>query len=160
MEISNELIKRGYVKYSDFGAKGDGVSDDYNALFAAHEFANAHGLDVFADEGAVYYIHVFEKSIKIKTNTTFTGAKFILDDTGSEVFKYHGTPLFLVDRDNTPKKYEKDEIEALFPNASIPENAKQLLRLDITASRIYNSVIQNRYGTTLNDEFGGPLLKI
>ena len=45
-------------------------------------------------------------------------------------------------------------------DSSIPENAKQLLRLDITASRIYNSVIQNRYGTTLNDEFGGPLLKI
>ena len=63
MESYAKIIERGYVRYSDFGAKGDGVSDDYPSLAAAHEFANEHGLDVFADEGKTYYVHVFEKPI-------------------------------------------------------------------------------------------------
>ena len=123
MESYAKIIERGYVRYSDFGAKGDGVSDDYPSLAAAHEFANEHGLDVFADEGKTYYVHVFEKPIYIKTNTTFTGARFIIDDRGSEVFRHHSSPLFLIDRDEAPVKYGKEEIESVFPDASIPENA-------------------------------------
>ena len=67
MTDANLILKRGFVKYSDFGAVGDGKADDYAHLAAAHEFANEHGLDVFADEGAAYYVHVFEKPIEIKT---------------------------------------------------------------------------------------------
>ena len=46
----------GLVHYSDFGAKGDGKTDDIDAIAAAHAFANQHGLLVKADEGATYYI--------------------------------------------------------------------------------------------------------
>src|SRR5688500_10678678 len=34
----------GLVRYSDFGARGDGKIDDIDAIAAAHAFANKHGL--------------------------------------------------------------------------------------------------------------------
>lgn len=69
------------VHYRDFGAKGDGKTDDLKALAKAHEYANQHGLPVFADEGATYYIASTEITIKIQTDTDWTGASFIIDDT-------------------------------------------------------------------------------
>ena len=42
----------GLVRYSDFGAKGDGKTDDIDAIAATHAFANEHGLTVKADDGA------------------------------------------------------------------------------------------------------------
>ena len=119
----NEIKSRGYVKYSDFGAVGDGVTDDYAPIAEAHAFANGHGLDVHADAGATYYVHVFDKTIHIKTNTDFTNAKFIIDDTGSEVFKHHELPLFLVERDTEPSTYGTEEMNALFPRATLREGA-------------------------------------
>lgn len=130
MKSLNELLTQGYVKYSDFGAIGDGATDDFGAIFATHEFANAHGLDVFADEGATYYIHVFDKPVFIKTNTDFTGSKFILDDSGSEVFEHHNIPLFLIERDTEPTKYDKEEIDLIFPSASLSEGAAYIPWLD------------------------------
>ncbi len=126
MKNIDEKLARGFVKYSDFGAKGDGVSDDYAAIATAHNFANEHGLDVFADDGATYYIHVFEEPIIIKTNTNFTGAKFILDDRGSEVFMHHSSPLFLVERDTAPTVYGKEEIESIFTGATIHEGDSEI----------------------------------
>jgi len=75
------------VFYEDFGAKGDGRTDDYLAIRAAHAFANEGGQSVFGKAGAVYRIEstmcddgVF-RSIPIQTNTDWCGAKFIFDDT-------------------------------------------------------------------------------
>src|SRR5680860_1411838 len=48
--------ENGYVRYSDFGAKGDGKTDDIDAIAAAHAIANQEGLSVKADKGAIYYI--------------------------------------------------------------------------------------------------------
>ena len=44
------------VRYAKFGAVGNGVTDDLEAIVKAHEFANQHGLPVKADDGATYYI--------------------------------------------------------------------------------------------------------
>jgi hypothetical protein len=44
------------VRYSDFGARGDGITDDIDAIAAAHAYANQHGLPVKADDKATYYI--------------------------------------------------------------------------------------------------------
>ena len=35
-----------YAYYSDFGAKGDGVTDDFDALYNTHVYANENGLEV------------------------------------------------------------------------------------------------------------------
>ncbi len=71
----------GFVHYSDFGAMGDGKTDDINAIAATHAFANQHGLLVKADKGATYYISGKERTAVIRTNTDFGTAAFIIDDT-------------------------------------------------------------------------------
>jgi hypothetical protein len=71
----------GFVRYSDFGAKGDGKTDDIDAIAAAHAFANQQGLPVKADEGATYYIGGKNRTAVIRTDTDFGKAAFIIDDT-------------------------------------------------------------------------------
>lgn len=71
----------GYVAYSRFGAAGDGMTDDLDALIRAHDYANENDLTVSADNGAVYYIGGADKTITIKTDTDWSGARFIIDDT-------------------------------------------------------------------------------
>ena len=71
----------GVVRYSDFGAKGDGKTDDIDAIAATHAFANQQGLPVKADEGATYYISGKSRTAIIQTDTDFGKANFIIDDT-------------------------------------------------------------------------------
>ena len=120
------ILERGYVLYSDFGAIGDGVTDDFEAIFASHEFANANGIPVRADEGMTYYVHHFEKSAIIKTDTDFTGAKFILDDTGSDAFLNRSIPLFLVDKDTPAEIYEGDALTEKFGNISFKRGTAKI----------------------------------
>lgn len=72
---------RGWVRYSDFGAKGDGKTDDVDAIAGAHAFANQQGLSVKADEGRTYYIGGKERTAVVRTNTDFGTAAFLIDDT-------------------------------------------------------------------------------
>jgi hypothetical protein len=74
----------GLVRYSNFGAKGDGKTDDIDAIAATHAFANLHGLLVKADDGATYYIGGKERTAVIQTDTDFGTAAFIIDDTEVE----------------------------------------------------------------------------
>jgi hypothetical protein len=72
---------RGRVSYRDFGARGDGKTDDIDAIAAAHAFANQHRLRVKADEGATYYIGGKARTAVIRTNTDFGTAAFVIDDS-------------------------------------------------------------------------------
>ena len=74
----------GVVQYSDFGAVGDGETDDIDAIAATHAFANHHDLRVKANEGATYYIGGKERTAVIQTDTDFGTADFIIDDTNVE----------------------------------------------------------------------------
>jgi len=79
-----QFLVRGYVRYSDFGATGDGRTDDIAAIVATHDFANKQGLPVKADEGATYYIGGKDLTAIIKTDTDFGESAFIVDDTNLE----------------------------------------------------------------------------
>ena len=68
------------VYYSDFGAVGDGITNDFPAIVAAHAYANLHGLPVRADAGATYYIGGDNITAIIQTNTDWGDAHFIIDD--------------------------------------------------------------------------------
>ena len=79
------------VYYEEFGAVGDGRTDDFGAIYATHEFANECGQTVKATAGKNYYIkdttlgtdtvHI----AKIKTNVDWCGADFTIDDTNLTV---------------------------------------------------------------------------
>lgn len=71
----------GMVHYSDFGARGDGKTDDIDAIAGTHVFANQNHLLVKADDGATYYIGGKERTVIIQTDTDFGKANFIIDDT-------------------------------------------------------------------------------
>lgn len=73
-----------YVTYEDFGAVGDGKADDFEAIVKTHEYANEKGLSVFASETATYYIGGADKTAYIKTDTDWSTASFIIDDTNVE----------------------------------------------------------------------------
>ena len=73
-----------YVTYEDFGAVGNGEADDFAAIVKAHEYANAKGLSVFANETAKYYISGADRTAVIKTDTDWSTARFIIDDTNVE----------------------------------------------------------------------------
>ena len=85
------------VSYKDFGAVGDGETDDSEAIRAAHEFANKGGQLVVAESNKTYYIAGPCDTISIKTNVDWGGCKFIFDDTivsGSTT-----APVFSIDPD-------------------------------------------------------------
>ena len=94
------------VYYSDFGVVGDGATNDFEAIYNAHNYANENNLPVFGDPDKTYYIGTTEKdnlarSIIIKTNTDWRGAKFIIDDTNiahvpSKAPRDWNTPVIVV----------------------------------------------------------------
>lgn len=93
----------GMIRYGDFGARGDGKTDDIDAIAATHAFANQHNLTVKADEGATYYIGGKDRTANIRTNTDFGTAAFLIDDTNVQ---NRNTHVFLVSSSLQPFKLE------------------------------------------------------
>ncbi|WP_026464308.1 hypothetical protein [Adhaeribacter aquaticus] len=91
----------GSVRYSDFGAKGDGKTDAIDAIAGTHAYANQHQLSVKADEGATYYISGKNRPAVIQTDTDFGTASFIIDDTSVQ---NRSAPIFVVSSNLQPFK--------------------------------------------------------
>lgn len=91
INITEEHIAKfkadGYLHYSDFGAEGDGQTDDINEIAAAHQIANQYGFEVKADNDAHYYIGSSARTAIIQTNTDFGTASFTIDDTHPDDIK-------------------------------------------------------------------------
>ncbi len=142
-----KFIANGFVRYSDFGAMGDGKTDDINSIAATHAFANQHGLLVKADEGATYYIAGKERTVVIRTNTDFGTADFIIDDT--EV-QNHNASVFMVS--SKLKRFKLEGISTLKRNqekinVSLPGSCL----VTVTDSNIRHYI---RFG--LNQNNGSP----
>lgn len=93
------IISNDEVCYNQFGAKGDGITDDYNSLSNTHVFANTNHYKVVANSKSTYYIKNFSHGIAIKTDVDWDKAKFIIDD--SEVTptnNLNNIYLFLIER--------------------------------------------------------------
>ena len=71
------------IYYEEFGAKGNGKADDFEAIKACHKYANMYGHTVNATPGAVYYIGKNDEgtSAVIQTDVNWNGCTFIFDDT-------------------------------------------------------------------------------
>ena len=86
---ANRIQKNGFVDYETFGAKGDGVTDDIDAIAAAHYYANSVNLPVRSNQKAVYYIGGKNRKVIILTDTDFGNSKFIIDDRDVEKINDH-----------------------------------------------------------------------
>lgn len=80
------MTEKKFVTYEEFGAAGDGVTNDFRAMKAAHDFANEKGFTVKAAAGKTYYISDTRidgsvESVKIRTDVIWSGAEFIIDDS-------------------------------------------------------------------------------
>jgi hypothetical protein len=127
----------GFVRYTSFGAKGDGKTDDIDAIAATHAFANQHNLSVKADDGATYYIGSKARTAIIRTNTDFGKASFIIDDTDVENRNAH---VFIVSSGYQPFKPEgisslkrnQQKVNVTFPGTCIvtvtDSNVKRYIR--------------------------------
>jgi len=91
----------GFVTYEEFGAVGDGKTDDQNAIVAAHDAANRRGLPVRAGDGKTYYIGRGAKVAVVKTDVDFGNAKFIIDDSVLDNIR---APVFRIE--SSAKPYE------------------------------------------------------
>ena len=83
-----------YLSYEQFGAKGDGVTDDIDAIIACHEEANKTGTPIKAKDGAKYYIAKVATAT-VKTDVDFGNAEFIIDDSAVPIEK-RGPAIFNV----------------------------------------------------------------
>jgi len=135
---------RGFVGYSDFGAAGDGKTDDINAIAATHAFANQNELAVKIEGDATYYIGARSRTAIIRTDTDFGKASFIIDDTAVE---NRNTPVFMVNSGLQPIKPEgltslkrnQEKIDLSFPATCI---------VTVTNSNVKRYI---RYGTNQNN---------
>lgn len=109
------------VFYKDFGAVGDGVTDDFDAIKAAHEYANREKLPVSADEGKKYYIGAGhgKDTITVKTSTNWQNSAFIIDDRFIEAGSADANSnIFTVASDYSPIKHnEESELVRAINNA-------------------------------------------
>lgn len=139
----NDLRKfqdRKWVRYSDFGARGDGKTDDIDAIAATHAVANQYGLSVKADKDASYYIGGKERTVIIRTDTDFGTASFIIDDT--EVQNLNAS-VFIVSSEQQPIKLKtisslqknQQKINQSLPGASLVTvtnaNVKRYIRFGL-----------------------------
>ncbi len=153
------------VHYKDFGAKGDGITDDYSAILAAHEYANGGGQKVIASPNAVYYISpkTFTKGIPVYTDVDLRGATFIVDDRGDDAFTYRTKPIFLLEGDHAYKRLrvsniETEALEFDGVKVSVPEGTTSLpwlvpyLDADVSMVRIQNQAHRDyvRWGSNQN----------
>jgi len=77
-----------YVTYAQFGAVGDGETCDFDAIIAAHAYANEHGLPVRVNAGT-FYIGESGRTAIIQTSTDWTGASFIINNTNVPAQERH-----------------------------------------------------------------------
>ena len=116
------------VYYEDFGAKGNGIADDFEAMYAAHIFANKCGQTVMGKKGAHYFVGAgsLNRTIPVMTNVNFNGAIITVDDVGSAAYKNRGVKLFTTQRQYSPVSISGEAIDELYneyrkSNPSAPE---------------------------------------
>ena len=141
------MSDKNYVTYEEFGAVGNGVVDDFPAIFATHVYANEHGLTVKAREDATYYIlktrvtvdgESVIKGAPIRTNVEWGNANFIIDDTditskGPDYAMTH-THVFRVESDYPELKIEDREIlDKIIEGGLNPESTRVNIELGYPA---------------------------
>lgn len=107
------------VTYDEFGARGNGVTDDYEAIFEAHAFANQCGQTVVATPGKDYLIRNITDSIYVKTNVVWEGATITIDDRDLKYGDQTNRRSFYFPAEYSKKVLTGDNVLTLFPEGKI-----------------------------------------
>ncbi len=139
------------VYYEDFGAVGDGKTDDFRAIWDTHEFANQCGHTVKSkNPNATYYIFntMFEKpqntyvsrnTVEIRTNVDWCGASFIIDDrwigcrSGDDYYSMGGGYIFTLqpDKEHALKQITDKDTLLRLTNEGINRSTEKInLKID------------------------------
>ena len=94
-----DIVEKQYVSYEDFGAKLDGLSDDFEPIKKAHDFANLHNIPVKQKKGKIY----FKGSVNVETDVDLNGAEIIVNDT------IKGNTLYVIKSENEWKEVSNFE---------------------------------------------------
>ena len=137
-KAAQRIQSNGVVRYPDFGAEGDGKTDDIDAIAAAHAYANLHHLPVKAADNATYYISGKDRTAIIQTQTDFGTAQFIINDThvqnrNAPVFKVQsGLQPFRIDGISSLRR-NQEKIDIALPGpclvAVTDDNKMRFIRL-------------------------------
>ena len=101
------LQQNNSVTYEEFGAIGDGVTDDLPAICAAHDHANTHDLAVKTRPDATYHLGHLALTAIIATDTDWNTSRFTIDDTEVDD---HRAPLFVVRSLLEPVELQIDQL--------------------------------------------------
>lgn len=147
------------VNYEMFGAKGDGKTDDSNAIREAHSYANQYGHTVKLNYNKKYYIPAISENIPIKTNVDFGDAEFIIDDRDiASTDPLRSISVFYVLPDVGSRGFDSDNPYILAINEAGGIKAATCTKLDLGLGypallKVVNSNHKNyiRYGANEND---------
>ena len=156
------------IYYEDFGAKGNGTTDDFEAIKKCHEYANQYGHTVNGRPTSTYRIGKNDAgtSAIIKTDVNWNGCKFIFDDRDIQqpikasessdgqaikADKGYNIPIFSVESDKNMTSLTGDKIristlEAGAENVGFTVGYKALIV-------VYNSNVKHyiRYGSNADN---------
>ncbi len=114
-----------FLTYEEFGAKGDGKTDDFVAIDQTHREANKYGQTVKAKDGAHYLLKDSVRTIDgastvepipIMTNVNWGTAQFTIDDREFVSIKNQVT-------DFSPSKQHIFEVKSDYPVSYITDEA-------------------------------------
>ena len=71
------MSNKNYVTYEEFGAVGDGVTDDFVAIYKAHEYANANA-DTNTDQYTDSVADITGNRTSVYADTNSVGMGFLL----------------------------------------------------------------------------------
>ena len=156
-----------YKEWTDI--KGDGSTNDFEAIKALHDYANEGGQKVVAQDGKEYYIgNTNGKSIEIKTDVDFGTATFFIDDENADGAS-RSAFVFII-KSKTPKitytlNNDPEEILARINAAGGIDIGATTLPLNLgydamiipydTSKRIYK-----RWGQSGNTSEGEPMSEV
>lgn len=154
-ENTRQILSRRVVAYEDFGAVGDGVADDMEAICKAHEFANLHNLPVRTNPSGIYHLGVKAMTATVGTSTDWGTARFTVDDSGvvAEVENRRQT-LFVVDSLLSAVKLDLEPVKRDQQQVAARPEQDLYVEVESDARRVYirRGANQNQ-GSRLRDCF-------
>lgn len=144
INLIKDNIKKVTVSYEMFGAVGDGIVDDSDAIKNTHIYANENNVSVKCLTTKVYNIATLV-DVSIKTSTDWNYSKFLINDKInplSNVFKINSTNT-MVDRLDLVSKLQNKIFKTSSKIVELAGNGKCIVTLSDDTKKIFVRIGDN-----------------